>query len=190
MPVISPVEFKIMEKSKYAGLRDKPKALPKNAVAVGRNQKRKFRVDISKFEFCEGKIEEDLDGYTIYVYSPEMIVLEKLRAICQQMPEYAKKMQTHSAARARDFFDIYTIIEHCKIDLESSENVALLENIFEAKKVPLTLLGRISQYKEFHRPDFASVKDTVRPNVELKEFDFYFDYVIEKTAGLKALWEV
>jgi hypothetical protein len=25
---------------------------------------------------------------TIYVYSPEMIVFEKIRAICQQMEEY------------------------------------------------------------------------------------------------------
>ena len=47
----------------------------------------------------------ELDDYTIYVYSPTMIAIEKLRAICQQMPEYA--LQRRPSARARDFYDIY-----------------------------------------------------------------------------------
>src|SRR5437867_2298452 len=61
---------------------------------------RKFRVEISKHEYCEGKIQATLDGHTIYVYTEEMCVVEKLRAICQQMPGYGK---TNPTPRARDF---------------------------------------------------------------------------------------
>jgi hypothetical protein len=129
-------------------------------------------------------------GYTIYVYTLEMLAFEKIRAICQQMDEYDSSVpSTGKSARARDFFDIYTILEHCPVDFLAGDNRTLLENIFAAKKVPLRLIGKIPEYREFHRPDFASVKDTMKEGMELKDFDFYFDYVVEKLAPLKALWE-
>jgi len=130
----------------------------------------------------------DLDDYTIYVYTPEMIVLEKIRAICQQMPEYAPN--STKTARARDFFDIYTVMEHFTIELASPQNIDLLKNIFDAKEVPLPLIGKIAQYREYHRLDFTSVEATVKPNIELNTFDFYFHYLIDRCKCLKSLWEV
>ncbi len=62
-------------------------------------------------------------------------------------------------------------------------------NIFAAKRVPVELIQKIPEYRDFHRPDFSSVRDTVKADVELQDFDFYFDYVVEKLAALKALWE-
>jgi hypothetical protein len=53
-------------------------------------------VEISKFENCSDKTGVELDDHTVYVYSPAMLVIEKLRAICQQMPEYPKRR--HAAA--------------------------------------------------------------------------------------------
>jgi len=185
------VEFKVIETEKYESLRQDQRSLRMAAISLGKSHEKKFLIDISKFEFCASKCEMDLEeGYTIYVYTPEMIALEKIRAICQQMPEYDHIIpNVGKSARARDFFDIYTIFECCNFDIALNENIELLRNIFAAKRVPLSLIQKIPDYREFHRPDFVSVKDTVKANVELKEFDFYFDYVVEKIAVLKALWE-
>ena len=181
------VEFKVIEKSKFSALQNDQRALRTNAIEAGPEHRRKFKISISKLEYCAPKEPRELDDYTIYVYTPEMILFEKLRAICQQMPEYGPN--TTPAARARDFFDIYTVVEHFRIDLLSSQRTTLLKNIFKAKKVPLSLIGNIKEYREYHRPDFASVEATVKPNRKLKDFDFYFDYVIQKCERLKSLWE-
>ena len=180
--------FKIIETAKYESLRSNLHALRVNALEVGLNHERVFKISISKFEYCASKKETDLDDYTIYVYTPEMIVFEKLRAICQQMPEYTPN--TTKTARARDFFDIYAVMEHFKIDFTSHHNIDLLKNIFEAKKVALTLIGEINRYREYHRPDYVSVEATAKPSIKLNTFDFYFDYVVDKCKCLQSLWEI
>jgi hypothetical protein len=110
-----------------------------------------------------------------------MILCEKLRAICQQMTEYANKFgKSHTDARARDFFDIYTVNEHFNIDLTLRQNIQLLKDIFSAKQVPLELICKIKDYREQHRADFAVVKDTVKKGIKIKDYDFYFDYVVGK----------
>jgi len=180
--------FKIIESAKYESLRLNLHALRVNALEVGLNHERVFKISISKFEYCVPKKAVDLDDYTIYVYTPEMIVFEKLRAICQQMPEYTPN--STKTARARDFFDIYAVMEHFEIDFTLLDNVSLLKNIFEAKKVALSLIGEINRYREYHRPDYISVEATVKPSIKLKTFDFYFDYVIDKCKCLQSLWEI
>ena len=183
-----PIKFKIIETAKYEDLKLELQTLRVNALEVGPNHERVFKVSISKYEYCATKKETDLDDYTIYVYTPEMIVFEKLRAICQQMPEYTPN--STKTARARDFFDIYTVMEYFEIDFTSLNNVSLLKNIFEAKKVPLSLIGEIKRYREYHRPDYISVEATAKPSIKLKTFDFYFDYVIDKCKCLQSLWEI
>jgi len=69
--------------------------------------------------------------------------------------------------------------------LTADANRELLKGMFDAKRVPLRLLTRIRDHREFHRPDFASVKDTVKPNVRLRDFDFYFDYVVTLVESLQ-----
>lgn len=49
------------------------------------------------------------------------------------------------------------------------------------KKVPLSLLENIKQYREFHRDDFQSVEDTVNDRKNLESYDFYFNYVLKIT---------
>ena len=121
-----------------------------------------------------------------------MIAFEKLRAICQQTKEYADQIgKSHREGRARDFFDIYTIINALNVDLTSTENIQLCKSIFSAKKVPLPLIGKIRDYREQHRADFLTVQQTIRPGVKIHDFDFYFDYVIELgDLLLKALGQV
>ncbi len=46
----------------------------------------------------------------------------------------------------------------------------------------LGLLAKIGDeaIKEYHRPDFVSIAPTIRPGVELRDFDFYYNYVVER----------
>ena len=145
---------------------------------------RKFRVDISKHEYCAGKVSAKLDGRTVYVYTEEMCVVEKLRAICQQMPEYGR---TNRTPRARDFYDVYATVTRRGLDLSLPENLDLFRHIFEAKRVPLALLARIADTRELHLPDWDAVKDTVQGQVF--DFDVYFDFVLEELSKLDALWK-
>jgi len=183
------IDFKIVETERFSQLSSNIESLRRQSTVVGKGQKRKIKIDISKFEYCNGKQEKEIDGYTIYVYTPEMIVIEKLRAICQQMPEYLKMVKaSHGSGRARDFFDIYVVMEACKIDLNKPENRELLRNIFEAKKVPLRFIVKIKEEREFHRQSFGAVKNTVISSFQLKDFDYYFDYVLTKCSTLESLW--
>jgi len=179
------LNFKLIEKERYDVLvQTKPKKLGIEATVTGPGNQRVFKVDFSKYEHIEGKEAHELDDYSIYVYTPEMIFIEKLRAICQQMPDYADPRS--ASPRARDFFDIHETIEKRNIDLTSPENVELLRLIFEAKKAPVSLLLGVGDTREFHRPDWPSVETSVADN-SVERFDFYFDYVLQRIGQLKAL---
>jgi hypothetical protein len=177
-------KFKLIEEAKYKALGGSLETLRRNALVVGPEQQRKFSVDMSKFEYCGGKVERDLDSYAIYVYSPEMIVVEKLRAICQQMPEYTLRSQP--SPRARDFYDIWRVMTATGLNLSAPEIIELAKHIFAAKHVPLALLAKVSDQREVHRPDWPAVVAAVaeRPN----DFDYYFDFVVEQVVALKTLW--
>lgn len=173
------LEFRLIATAKFAELAADPEAVRRNAVPVGPRNRTRFEIDISKFEYCAGKQAREFDGYTIYVYTPQMVVCEKLRAVCQQMPEYTKTVKKHAAPRARDFLDIHDTVQQFHIDLSTDSSRDLLGHIFAAKRVPLRLLGQIHEYREFHRQDWVAVEATVRAGVQLKPFDFYFDFVLK-----------
>lgn len=178
------ISFKLIERQKYQSLKDNPKRLRDNALALGSGSKRPFKIDLSKCEYTEGKVEHEIGIFTIYAYTPEMIAVEKLRAICQQMREYPHT--GNKTARARDFYDIYQVLTTRKIDLGTEENRDLVRRIFEAKQVPLSLLGNLSRERDSHRTDWQSVIDTTTG--ELHDFDFYFDFVLDQVESLKSLW--
>jgi hypothetical protein len=90
------------------------------------------------------------------------------------------------SARARDFYDIHRTITKLGIDLASEANLELSRQIFEVKQVPLSLLPKIVEQREFHRQDWPAVKATAGDPVQ--EFDFYFDFVLNQIERLKALW--
>jgi hypothetical protein len=183
------LKFKLIECAKKSAIENNINTIRRNASVVGPNQRKIFTIDISRFEYVKDKIKRELDGYIIYVYAPELMICEKLRSICQQMDEYRIIVKSkNKTARARDFFDIYTLQEHFKFDLKDGRITDLIRAVFAAKKVPLFLLGKIDEAREFHREDFISVKDTVINSAELKDFDYYFDYVIDICKALKPLW--
>ncbi len=178
------LRLKLIERAKYESLKHRPDKLSINALVTGTAQERTFSVDLSKGEYVAGKAERELDYFTIFVYTPEMIVIEKPRAICQQMPEYGHKGRP--APRARDFFDIHSVLQACAFDLVSDQNRKLLFNIFAAKQVPLALLAQMPHQREFHRPDWPAVVSTA--GVPLQDFDFYFDFVLAEVERLKSFW--
>lgn len=177
-------EFKLIDRALADSLGGKIENMRRQAQTIDTRHTRRFRVDISKHEYCEGKIPATFDGHEIYVYSEEMCAIEKLRAICQQMPEYEKKT---GQARARDFYDIYATVTKRGLDLSLPENLELFRNIFAAKRVPLEWLPRIVDTRDFHKSDWDSVRATVEG--EVFNFDIYFDYVVELVSKLHALWD-
>lgn len=178
-------EFKIIERKTYLALGSLD-AIRRQANTTGPYQQRTFRVQISKYEFCAGKTETTLDDYSIYVYTPAMIATEKIRAICQQSEAY--EVRRNPTPRARDFYDIHSVVTERGLDLSAPETLELCRHIFAAKEVPLSLIGRIHESRAFHSPDWDNVRTSV--SGDLREFDFYFDFVVAETQKLESLWIV
>ena len=148
--------------------------------------RRKFTIEISKFEYCTGKQKTVIDEYDCYVYTPEMIAAEKIRAICQQMPGYS--LRKHPSPRPRDFYDFQAVVVHASVDFSKPKMRELVRHMFAAKEVPLKLLAEVDAYRDFHQADWPAVKLAVRG--EVSPFDFYFDFVLGEIAKLQSLWIV
>ena len=179
------LRFKLVDETRHRSYGADTERLRREAVVVGPDQMRVFTVDFSKWEYTVGKERVEFDDYTLYVYTPAMIALEKLRAICQQMNEYPLTGRT-KRARARDFYDIFTIVTGTGFRFGDSESLELTRSIFAAKSVPLSLLGKIKDQREYHRPDWPNVITSVAEKLE--EFDFYFDSVVGNIEPLHTLW--
>ncbi len=152
-------KFKLVSQADFEKDPDNIEKLRREGIKTGGSTN--FKLDFSKFEYVEKK-ETEYEGYTIYIYPPEMIVFEKVRAICQQMPEYKQVIPSMKPrARARDFYDIYLIMDQVSIDLEKKENIDLIKNIFDSKRVPLELIQKIGNYKHIHSDDWKNVEATV-----------------------------
>lgn len=179
-------EFKIIEGTQLMGDKGNLENLRRTAVEIGPSHQRTFRIDFSKFEFCGQKRQDELNDYAIYVYTPEMLSIEKLRAICQQMEEY--RMQRNRSPRARDFYDIHAVLSEGRIDWGRQDCLALARNIFGAKDVPLSLIELIPRYRTFHEQDWPSVESSVQEKLE--GFAHYFEFVVDQSKKLQSLWVV
>lgn len=178
------VDFKIIDLEKYKNLQTDPdtkdllEVLRRNALSV--HGSTKIEIDISKHENVSNKITKDLDGITVYAYSVEMIVAEKLRALCQQHIRYGNIVQRNrpGSPRPRDFFDIHLLMTECEINMLSEDNKIMLKEMFAIKRVPLELLGCLEEQKDFHGANFMAVTASldIEKNPE-EDFDFYFSYV-------------
>ncbi len=173
------LEFKVIHQNKYEALNGDPESIRRNAVPIHNDSSTKFTVDISKYEYVTDKRAKDIEGAVVYVYTPEMLALEKLRALCQQISKYKEVVFSMTPrSRARDFYDIYNLTESFSIDFKLAENIELCKHIFEAKHVPLDYISLLPEQREFHRQSWESVINTVNQKEYLNEFDVYFDYVM------------
>lgn len=186
------VDFKFIEAAEYKKYENDDDALRRHAVSIGKQGSTKIEIDISKYEICDEKKEFNLNNYSIYVYTPEMLVFEKLRAICQQTEAYRKVIATHQPrARARDFYDMYMLMKTHSIDLTDEQNQLLFKRIFDAKKARLAC-AELEASRELHRSDFESLRATLTASgaAALLSFDDYFNFVIETFGPLESLWDV
>lgn len=132
----------------------------------------KIEIEISEYEYCDSAEKVELDGSIITCYSTALLILEKLRAICQQHPRYPHGKLKN---RARDYFDIYQLVKKHRSDELYSELRHHLPQVLTAKDVSVDLLKEIfePEFVEFQASHFASVEATVKETME--PFDFYLE---------------
>lgn len=187
------IAFKLISQARARELEQDREAMQREAIRLSGASTR-FTIDISRYEYTEGKKSHEIEGMTIFVYPPAMIVCEKLRAICQQMPDYGPVIGRDGAGsqRARDFIDIHVLLNEprFRVDLADPDVQDMLRKVFEAKRVPLALLGKIRETRHFHGAGYPEVKATMRPGVPVAPFDTYFDAVLAACRPLEPLWHV
>jgi predicted nucleotidyltransferase component of viral defense system len=145
----------------------------RNALIPDGANSSKVTVEISKHEYCGRKRTKTIQGVKIFGYSRELLVLEKIRAICQQHPDYAYRS---SKNRARDFYDIYELTANAD-DGFISRCSSQIEKVFRAKEVPLQILASLREvdFIDEQRRGFDAVKDTVIG--EIHDFDVYVEHL-------------
>lgn len=164
------VEFKIYRTEKFKTL-DIDKARNSAEEIDNHTHSRKFTIDISKFEFFYKKEKKNIDGNEICIYSLDMIIYEKLRALCQQLPQYFINRGNFKKARTKDFYDIYTIMKKHKIKF-SNLSMDILKGCFKAKKVDFKLLMYIQNFHDRYLDALPSLKDTL---ISKEQDEFNFD---------------
>lgn len=175
------VEFKIYPLEQKDIITTNLEKARKTAEIIGPSASKKLSIDISKCEYCEEKETAEIDGLTVYVYTPKMIVFEKLRAICQQMAEYPINGGKRKKPRPRDFYDIYTIMKHFNFTM-NTDDVGIIEAVFGIKKVDLELLKLIPDYKAFFEEGLESLKATLTSEKNSSfSFNECFDFVLDLT---------
>lgn len=177
------IEFKVITKSRYEAFSSDKSRMHVEAESVGPGFKKTLTIEISHHEYTVGKIEADLDDHVIVVYTSTMIAIEKLRAICQQMTEYG--MRGAGTPRARDFYDIHRICEIGGVRLDTEECGQLLQHMFDAKLVPVSLLGKVADYRDYHEQNWGEVVAAAREPLQGEGFGFYFEYVLRLITTLK-----
>ena len=176
------VSFTILELEKYGEkiqeYTDNLKELNKYAMSL-ENGSKKIEIDLSYDEYIEQRETYSIDGTTIYLYSPLMIVYEKIRASCQQLDDYP--YTTNSKVRARDLFDIFKSLTNPKyMDLRSEvldeKNFDILENIFRVKDVSFDLMLKLDSKKDKLKEDYTNKVLPQIQSQDWEDFEYIFDY--------------
>ena len=179
------VTFKLLEKENQKPDKEKQSRM---AIIPDGSASPKITVELSEHEYCGDfkqmklEIKNEPEKVSTYWYSTEMLVVEKIRAICQQHPDYPHRRKPTS--RARDFYDIANLIEK-KIkdkDLSNFKNKCanLIDPIFKAKQVDKKIIKKIFEPKFVAKmkEGWPLVLETT-PNRGKHEFEIYVDILEE-----------
>lgn len=178
-------EFKLISEARAEDLQYRIQDMRRQSLTVDPgSQRRKYTIEISKFEYISDKVIENVDGVDIYVYSPLLLAVEKLRALLQQHPDYPQIPNNLKRSRARDLYDIWAISDYFSIKLDMY--LPTVKAVFDAKKVELILLSKLSEVKDLHMTSWSDVELSV--SINLENFDFYFDFVNSLALNLYAKW--
>lgn len=181
-------EFKLIDQA--AGLEDDVEQMRREALTVDGDPQasRRFRIEISKFEFCGDQAEVPIgDGIVCRVYSLDLVAAEKLRSLCQQMDGYGKRR--HSTPRSRDFYDLHALVTEGAVDFGHPDLHTLVRASFVQKEVPLKLLDALRECVTFHEQDWLQVLNSI-PAHKPREFGFYADFVLAEVRKLQPVWDV
>jgi hypothetical protein len=131
---------------------------------------------VSEYEYC-GSIEKiKLEFVEVYTYSRVLLLLEKIRAVCQQHPEYSLK---GIDSRGRDFYDIEKLWQKVLREKKTDEFIhdckIHLPYVFESKQVSQELLIKIfdPDFLEIQKSGWETVKATVSEGMD--SFDYYVE---------------
>ena len=165
-------EFKLVSR-KHRG--KSLEAKRRNALVPERASSSRIKIDLSEHEYCGKRRSKTIAGSRIRAYSQEMLVLEKLRAICQQHPNYPYRQQSKN--RSRDFYDIHALTTDASEDF-LARCKHHVKPVFEAKEVGMWLLRSLWDDEDFideFRRGFELVKDDVSGKVD--DFDTYLEHI-------------
>lgn len=167
------VEFKLIENAKRnmeKNIMSREALIPKGSNSP------KITIDISEYEYCGSVEKVKLQSADIDVYSRTLILVEKIRAICQQHPDYPHK---HPEQRSRDYYDIERLWNKVLGEKNPEEFLAdcakHLPNVFGAKEVDLALLDKIfdQEFVDNQRSSWTAIEATV--SGKLENFNYYND---------------
>lgn len=135
----------------------------------------KIEIQISEHEYCGHVHSRMIQGVKVNGYTRALLVVEKLRAICQQHPDYKFKVRRN---RVRDVIDIYHLTTDHQSDRFLKECKSELPKTFKAKEVDPAFLDALFNNKEFVdnlRAGFPQVADTLTGRAY--PFDTYLEYL-------------
>lgn len=177
------VEFKLIELTKKNQFAVE---LSRSAIVPLGTNSPKIAIDISEHEFCGSHEEFKLGDTRVKVYSRALLILEKIRALCQQHPDYPFKSTDQ---RSRDYYDIERIWSKA---LAEDSHVKLIQEcrrfihqVFKAKDVSLELLDKIFDrgFIELQKQGWSTVQATVEGS--LQEFEYYIESLRSLIAEIK-----
>lgn len=167
------VEFKLIEISKKL---KKIEDQRREALIPSGCQSSKMTIDISEYEYCNSIEPFKLKTVEIKTYSRTLIVLEKIRAICQQHPTYILK---ENDSRARDFYDIEKLWQKVLKDKNQGPFIddckKHIDHVFKAKEVPMNILELIFEesFIELQKQAWETVKNSVSERID--DFEYYVE---------------
>ncbi len=131
-------------------------------------------IEISEREYCDLQRTRKIRGILVHGYTRESLVLEKLRAICQQHPDYRFRSQKN---RARDFYDIHRLCQKPMSAAFLGRCHKHLPLVFGAKEVPPLLLKALwdEQFLETQREGFPEVIASTTGKVHA--FEVYVEFL-------------
>lgn len=135
----------------------------------------RIEAQISENEYCAKTRIHLIDQVEVLIYTPALLIAEKVRAICQQHPDYPYR---GSKNRSRDFFDIHAVFRKHRREPGFVDEIAeVLDPVFAAKYVPMTILENGALFDpafiEAQEAGFQQVRDTARSKVQA--FQFYVE---------------
>lgn len=170
--------FKLIDHGhNYEGVKKSSKGIMFPGAATN-----KIEIDLSEHEHCEPSITKNIDGVDVNLYSAPLIILEKIRALCQQHPDYKLINEKRKKNRARDLYDISVVMD-MYIGLEGYENLVNqgkehLDLVFESKYVSLEIIDHLytdKKYITFLEKGWNGFKQGV--DIDLEPFDYYLERI-------------